>query len=103
MSDQVQAPAPAVQHDSLVQIKASLLAGITAAYATFISNARMLPVHQGIMQKAFGHLDDGLVWLEKAISVMEAVPLPPQAEAVADVAGEVIQAVDDVVEAAPAA
>ncbi len=99
MSDPVAAPAVEAKPDSLAHIKQSMLSNLNAAYGAFVGQVKMLPIHQGLMQTAFNHLDTGLIWLEKAISIMEALPLPPKVEEVAAVAGEVLEGVEKAVEA----
>ncbi len=109
MSDVAAAPevaqAPAAQAlspESMASIKSALEQALQKAYFGFIEHCRALPVHIGMMQKAFGHLDDGLFCLERAIRMIESLPLPAPVEecaAVADSAVEAVEAVTDAVEA----
>ena len=79
-----EAPAATIDAESLVKIKMSLIDALNRGYFEFINDCRKLPIHVGMMQKAFNHLDDGLFCLEKAISMIESLPLSPADETVLD-------------------
>ena len=115
MSDPVAAPVPSVppsqnpdsslSAEALAFIKGSFEKNLSAAYFGFIEHARSLPIHIGMMQRAFQHFDDGLFCLEKAIRMINALPLSPAAQAEVAVVEKVVEGVEavvDAVEPAPA-
>ena len=95
-----QAPAvPALSPEALGAIKSALELALSKAYFGFIEHCRALPIHFGMMQKAFGHLDDGLFCLEKAIKMIASLPLPAPVQADAAVADKVVDGAEVVVDA----
>lgn len=82
-------------------IKQSFEGHLHKAYFGLIEHVRSLPIHIGMMQRAFQHFDDGLFCLEKAIRMISDLPLSPVAKADAEAveaAVEGVQAVADAVE-----
>jgi len=107
MSDPVAAPPPVapqaqalpVNQESLSAIKTGLLGSLNGMYQQFVGAIRKFPIHPGIMEKGFSHFDDGLLWIEKAIALIEMLPVPSAVQADAAVAQEAVSAVKEVVDA----
>lgn len=94
-----QAPAvPALSPEALGAIKSALELALSKAYFGFIDHCRALPIHFGLMQRAFQHLDDGLFCLEKAIRMIESLPLPAPIPADAAIADKVVEGAEVVVD-----
>jgi hypothetical protein len=117
MSDQVAAPAAAqpaapavsalpVTAEHVDAIKKGLTGSLNAMYNEFTNAIKKFPINPGLMQMGFSHLDTGLIWIEKAISLIESLPLSAPVEAAAQAAGAVVGEVEKVAEVvapAPAA
>ena len=107
MSDQVAAPAAPqapqvaalpVTGEHVEAIKKSLTGSLNAMYAEFTNAIKKFPINPGLMQVGFGHLDTGLIWIEKAIALIESLPLSAPVEAAAQAAGAVVGEVEKVAE-----
>lgn len=87
MSEQQAAPAqPTTEfsQEQVNQMKASLIQRVNAEYGKFMQFLATIPCEPALRGKAVSYLDDGFVWFEKAIAVMnvvtKAVQVEPQEE-----------------------
>lgn len=101
MSEQNVAPAPeapqqsSISPEALAQIKDSFERNLNKMYFSLIDHIRSLPIHVGMMQRAFQHLDDGLFCIEKAIRMISDLPLSPVSQSEAKVVEKVVDAVEE--------
>ena len=71
---------------ALLQYRTELTEGILDKYKDFVEAIFRLPIHVVYRQNAFQNIDQGLHWVEKAISNIWKVP-PPKAEPVPEIDG----------------
>ena len=86
--------------ETLQAIKEALEASFQRAYFALIQHARSLPIHAGMMQKAFNHFDDGLFCVEKAIRMIQSLPVSAPIQADAAIAEKAVEVVEEGVKVA---
>lgn len=103
MSDPVAAPEAqpesSISPEALAAIKNSFEGNLHRLYFSIIEHIRSLPIHPGMMQRAFQHFDDGLFCLEKAIRMISSLPLSPVAKAEGEAVEQAVEAVGAVADA----
>jgi hypothetical protein len=76
-----QQPAQPTQADimNFLQAKNQMIQQLNINYKAFIDSLRTFPVMQGALQLAMQHMETGLVWMEKGISLVpfQNIPQPP--------------------------
>lgn len=78
VAEQVQALSESTMTpEALEAIKKSFTDNLLNMYFVFIEHIKSLPIHVGMMQRAFQHLDDGVFCLEKAIRMINSLPVKP--------------------------
>ncbi len=65
------------------QLRNGLIQNIFQQYYQFINALRILPVQQQLpgMLRAYGHIDDGMLWVKEIINTAPLIFAPPSAAA----------------------
>lgn len=70
--------------DSLAKLKADLLAELGVQYKNLVTSLRAMPVAQEFKSPGFMNLDQGLMWFEKGIHLLQLQTATPESPVVKD-------------------